>query len=388
MFATAQPVPAQARFAAILHVAVFDAVNGIARKYTPYYVEESAPRGARAEAAAVQAAYTVLRALYPSQETVLNQHLTRSLARIPGHKGKSHSIARGRAWGEFVANRTLELRAADGWDTPPPPYFGSFEAGEWRSIAVPGSPDGALPAVFAQNATLVPFAMETPGQFRPGPPYASTATEALASAEYANDLREVKEIGRADSGIRSADQTDLARLWQAIGPVDENRAARSVVPCGNSLVENARLFALINMACCDALIASMDSKFAYGLWRPHHAIRLADTDGNSETEADLEWTGLILAPRFPEYISNHACLTTGFMATLAGLLGDRHTFTLSSPNYPSFAWTFERFSDAAEQSAEARIWAGIHFRHACEVGQSVGEAIADYVLANFLRPLR
>jgi hypothetical protein len=178
----------------------------------------------------------------------------------------------------------------------------------------------------------------------------------------------------------------LARLWQAVGPIDENRAARSVVPASNSLVENARLFALLNMVVCDALIASMDSKFAYELWRPHHAVRHADVDGNPATVAEPTWHGLIVAPRYPEYISNHASLTGGFMHTLASLLGDEHTFTLSSPNYP-FTWTFHRFSDAALQASEARIWGGIHYRHACEVGLLVGQSVAEYVLANFLLPL-
>ena len=387
VFATAQPAPAQARFGAILHTAVFDAVNGIARKYTPYYVTEQAPPGARAEAAAAQAAYTVLTALYPSQVSALNEHLAHSVAAIPGHRGKSQSIARGRAWGAYVANQILELRSVDGWSQPPPAYLGSFEPGVWRSIPFLGSPDGTAAAAFAQVSILAPFAITAPSQFRPGPPYAPTLTEALASAQYAADLNEVKAIGRVDSANRTSDQTELARLWQAVGPIDENRAARSVVPSGNSLVENARLFALLNMATCDALIASMDSKFAYQLWRPHHAVRHADTDGNPGTLADPDWTALILAPRFPEYVSNHASITGAFMHTLARLLGDEETFTLSSPNYP-FTWTFERFSDAADQAGEARIWAGIHYRHSCDVGQTVGRSVADYVLDNFLLPLR
>ena len=142
------------------------------------------------------------------------------------------------------------------------------------------------------------------------------------------------------------------------------------------------------MATCDALITSMESKFVYELWRPHHAVRLADTDGNPATEADPGWTALILAPRFPEYISNHSCPSTAFMHTLTRLLGDENTFELSSPNYPTFSWTYERFSDASDQVKEARIWAGIHFRTACDVGQAVGQSVADYVLDGFLVPLR
>jgi hypothetical protein len=366
---------------------VFDAVNSIAREYTPYYVTELAPPGARAEAAAAQAAYTVLTVLYPSQATALNEHLAKSLVAIAGHQGNSQSIARGRAWGEYVANQILQLRSGDGWSATPPPYLGSLDPGVWRSIPFAGNADGTVAAAFVQVAILSPFAMSSPSQFRPGPPYAPTLAEALATSEYAADLNEVKAIGRVDSAIRTSDQTELAFLWQAIGAIDENRAARSLVPPENSLVENARLFALLNIATCDALIASMDSKFAYELWRPHHAVRLADTDGNADTEADPNWTALILAPRFPEYVSNHASITGAFMHTLARLLGDEQSFTLSSPNYPSFAWTFESCSDASDQAGEARIWAGIHYRHSCDVGQSVGHAVADYVLDNFLLPV-
>lgn len=383
VFATGQAVPAQARFGAILHTAIYDAVNGIARKFTPYVVEESAPHGARQEAAAVQAAYTVLARLYPSRLDALNTRLEESLRRIAGQQGNSESIERGRSWGEQVANQILALRSNDGWSTTPPPYFGSFDIGAWRSIAVGPSTDGSLPAVAMQLASLKPFALEHPAQFRPGPPYAATVTEALATEEYAADVNEVKAIGSFDSAIRTADQTHLARMWQAIGPIDLNRAARSVVD-GNSLVENARLFALANMATSDALVTSMESKFIYNLWRPHHAIRLADSDGNPATEADTGWTALILAPRFPEYISNHSCLTTAFMHTMARLIGDEHSFILASPNYPDFSWKFERFSDAAEQVKEARIWAGIHYRTACDVGQQTGQAVADYVIDGFL----
>jgi hypothetical protein len=385
VFATGQAVPAQARFGAILHTAIYDAVNGIARKFTPYVVQEPPPPGARQEAAAVQAAYTVLVRLYPSQINVLNARLEESLSKIAGHRGNSQSIERGRSWGEHVANQILDLRADDGWSATPPPFFGSFETGAWRSISIPGSPDGTLPAVAAQLAILKPFALDHPAQFRPGAPYAATLSEALASAQYAVDLNEVQAIGRIDSAIRSGDQTHLARMWQAIGPIDLNRAARTVVD-GNSLVENARLFALANMATSDALVTSMESKFVYNLWRPHHAVRLADSDGNPATEADASWSGLILAPRFPEYISNHSCLTAAFMQTMARLLGDEHSFILSSPNYPNFSWNFERFSDAADQVKEARIWAGIHYRTSCEVGQETGRTISDYVVEGFLLP--
>src|SRR2546422_329366 len=134
-------------------------------------------------------------------------------------------------------------------------------------------------------------------------------------------------------------------------------------------------------------VAGFDAKYTYNLWRPHHAIRLANTDGNPATEPDPAWRALFVAPRHQEYISNHAVFTGAFMHVLARELGDNHTFTLVARDYPSFTWTFSRFSDATAQVKEARIWAGIHYRNSCNVGEAVGLQIADYVLDNFLLPL-
>jgi hypothetical protein len=386
--ATAQPVPAQSRSAAIVHVAIFDAVNGIVRQFTPYHVTERAPHGARPEAAAMQAAYTTICALYPAHKDALDLHLAESIRKLPGGNGNNSSNIRGRAWGEYVAQRILTLRSTDGWSDPQPPFMGGFETGQWRSVPFGANADGALPAVFPQNAVLAPFAMSAPSQFRPGPPYgAATLTEALRTSAYAQDLEEVQEVGRVDSTSRTAEQTDIARLWQMMGCIDENRAARSVVSPKARLVDNARLFALMNMAACDALIVGWDSKFTYELWRPHHAIRLADTDDNAATTADPTWSGLILAPRFPEYVSNHATLTGAIMRVLERELGNEHSFTLGSPQMPGFTQHFERFSDATTQAKEARIWGGIHFRHACELGEQLGVALADFVVENYLRPV-
>src|SRR5262249_14896307 len=142
----------------------------------------------------------------------------------------------------------------------------------------------------------------------------------------AADVNEVKEIGRNSSLTRTPLQTELARLWHAADLMDENRSARSVLSPDASLVQNARLFALLNMAAADALITGMNTKFTYNLWRPYHAIRLADTDGNPATVADTNWTALILAPRFPEYISNHSIFTAAVMRVLGRELGDERTF--------------------------------------------------------------
>ena len=317
------PPPLQVRALATVNAALYDAVNGIARKYQPYFVTDAAPPGARAEAAAAQAAYTVLKGLFPSQSALLDQKLAQSLARIPGDNKKSHSIAGGRAWGEHVAQAVLAWRATDGLSTLVSPYFGGTAPGQWRSV-----PDGTLPGALPQFATLVPFTMSSSSQFRPGPP------PALGSAQYAADVNEVKAIGRVDSAIRTATQTQLSLLWAASGSLEQSAVARSLVPQDYELVDTARLFALMNFAACDGMIAAFDAKYHYGFWRPFHAIRLADTDGNAATAPDPLWTSLLPTPNHPEYISAHSAVTGATMRVLALLLGDATPFTLSSPGLP------------------------------------------------------
>jgi membrane-associated phospholipid phosphatase len=367
--------PIQIRALAIVNAAIYDSVNGITRTYQPYFVTDTAPPGARKEAAVAQAAFTALIGLFPGQAALLQERLAASLARIPGYARGSQSIATGRAWGEHVAQAVLAWRATDGLSTVVPPYFGGFAPGQWRSI-----PDGTLPGALPQYAMLVPFTMSNSSQFRPGPP------PALVSPQYAADVNEVKAIGRVDSAIRTASQTQLSLLWAAVSPVDENAVARSVVPRGYALADTARFFALINFAACDGMIAGFDAKYHYGFWRPFHAIRLADTDSNPATEPDPLWTSLIPAPNHPEYISTHSTVTGATMRVLALLLGDETPFTVSSPALPGVTATYQSFSAAAVEVGLSRIWGGIHFRTACEVGRGVGESIADQAVTNYLLP--
>ena len=367
--------PLRARALAILNAAMFDAVNGIARKFDPYFVADDAPGGARQEAAAIEAGYTALVGLFPAQSAVLEQMLADSLADIPGIAGNSQSIKRGRAWGRHVAETILAWRAADGLTTPTPPYFGGFDPGQWRSI-----PDGTVPGALPQFANVTPFTMSSPSQFRPGPP------PALSSAQYAADLNEVKAIGRADSTVRTPRQAELCFLWAVTGALEENAVSLSLVPESYDLAETARLFALTSFATCDALISGFDAKYHYGYWRPFHANRLAGTDGNDATEADPDWTSLISAPGHPEYVSTHSIATAARMAVLAILLGDETPFVVRSPGLPGVEAHYDRFSDAAEEVGLSRIWGGIHFRTACDVGRDTGYLIAEQAVANYLLP--
>jgi hypothetical protein len=365
----------QARALAIVNAAIHDAVNGIAEKYQPYFVTFSGPRSARPEAAVAQAAFTALLGLFPEQAAVLEDELAASLARIPGNRGRSQSIARGRQWGEEVAEAILAWRSTDGISAEVPPYFGGFAPGQWRSI-----PDGTVPGSLPQFAILTPFTMTSPTQFRPGPP------PALESAEYAADLNEVKAIGKSDSAVRTAEQTQLTLLWDNLGPLDDNALARSVVPPQYDLVDTARLFALMNFASCDAFITGFDAKYYYGYWRPFHAVRLADTDGNPATDPDTSWTSLLEAPNHPDYISTASAVAGATKGVLALLLGDETPFSISSAALPGVTADYERFSEAAFEASQTRFWGGIHFRTACAVGVEVGGFIAEHTVANHLLP--
>jgi hypothetical protein len=376
----AQLPPIEARAAAIVQTAVFDAVNGIVQRYQPYLVSEPAPHGAWPAAAAIQAAYTTLKALYPAQAATFDSELAASVASL-GPNPQIRPIQLGLAWGEHVANLVLAARSLDGFSATFPGYFGGTGPGVWRSLPTATAAEGTLPAVFPQYRYIVPFAMSSPDQFRPGPP------PDLTSVQYATDVNEVKDIGRVNSTTRTSDQTQLALLWQAASLSDLFRSVRTALPPQASLVDNARAFALLSMASCDGLISIFDAKYTYNFWRPYHAIRLADTDGNPLTDPDPTWTSLVFPPRHQEYPSAHAIATGAFMRVAAYLLGDENDFVLSAQAYPSFTWTFHRFSDAAAQVKEARIWAGIHYRNSCEVGGQMGSSLGDYIAATALQPI-
>jgi hypothetical protein len=370
----------QVRPGAIVNAAIFDAVNGIVRKYEPYFVDDRAPHGASPEAAAVQAAYTTLVALYPAPDQVarFNAQLDASLAAL---SGSSEAIVSGRAWGESVALDILNWRATDGVKNEST-YFGGTQPGYWRTPMT--GPSG----VSVNLATMVPFALKEPTQFRPRAPYGPVdRLAALTTAAYAADFNEVKDYGGATSTERTAQQTDIARFCHAADNADERRALISIVSQNpRLLVDNARLFALCGLAAADSAIVCFDAKYAYGFWRPIDAIRLADADGNPATDPDPTWTPLATTPRHPEYLSAHVIFTAANFATAALLLGDKQTFTLDTPSFPSVTRTYPSFSAAIDEVVEARIWIGFHFRTACEDGRDLGYEIAHYVVKNFLRP--
>ncbi len=222
--------------------------------------------------------------------------------------------------------------------------------------------------------------MTAPAQFRPGPP------PALDSATYTADFIEMKAIGETNSTTRTAEQTAIGLFHIEVPPFTLGSAARYAVAARPlPLIESARMFALLNMAMADSLIAVWDGKFHYNYWRPVTAIRAADTDGNPATEPDPAWTPLRSTPPHPEYPAAHTIVAAAGATVLAGVFGDEFTFTIESPTLPGQPRTFARFSDFPVESSNARVWAGFHWRNSTVVAAQIGAAIGQQAVAKHLR---
>jgi hypothetical protein len=367
-----------ARVYVLMHVAIFDSVNGIERRYTPYHVDAAAPPGASRRAAAIAAAYYTLVALFPSQKSTLDGELSSSLASLSGDDEDpedSESIDRGLAWGQQVANDIQAWRSSDGFNRVVPPVTGGLAPGQWRPTP-PAFQSMATPQV----ATMLPYAIASPSQFRPaGPPV-------LNSAQYAANFNEIKTLGSATSSNRTEEQTLMANYWAGNSSISWNRVASSLaIAHHTTLSENARLFALMNLALGDATVAGWDSKLHFMSWRPVTAIPLADSL-NPDTVADPNWKPLLVTPRHPEYVSAHLIFSSASVGVLAVYFGDDTTFSLESVSLPGVFRTYNSFSSALDEITLARIYAGIHFRSACVDGRSMGTAIAQYVLEHVAQP--
>jgi len=374
--ATATSPQNSGRIAAITQAAVFDAVNGIDRRYTPYFVTAAGPRKASRRAAAVQAAYFVLKTLLPAQAPGLERQRDSSIATIKSEEPVDSGIA----WGEFVATELLEERSSDGFPAGGEPDNGSLDVGKWRPEA--GLPPAGMPAVTPWLAVLTPFVMTSPNQFRPGGP------PALNSAAYASDFEEVKRLGRATGSTRTADQTVIAFFWTDNTISHWNRIAVTLaLEQRNRLSENARLFALLNLAMADAGIAVWDAKFEFRFWRPFSAIPLAGDDGNPATAADPAWTTLVLTPNHQEYPSGHGGLSGAAAHVLGRFFGDKTTFTHRSDTAPYAPRTHRRFSAAADEANNSRIYGGIHFRSAVRDGRTIGDNVGRLVMDTLMLPL-
>ncbi len=368
------PAPLAMRPAAIVQAAVFDAVNGIDRRYMPIYVPPAAPPGTSARAAAVQAAYTALVNLYPNQKAQFDQQLTASLAGITDTTG---AVKQGVSWGQTVAQEILTWRSQDGFSNTVPPYLGGTQPGQWRP-----TPPAMAPGLAPQLATTTPWVIPSPSQFRTaGPP-------AMTSDQYLADYNETKSMGSATNSGRTADQTLFANFWQAGNPPDYFDPVVLSLAAQHrfSMSQTARLLALVNLGMADAIIGCWDAKYTYSFWRPITAIQLADTDGNDNTISEGSWTPLITTPAFPEYPSAHSCVSAAATQILSRTFAEETSFNVGSNAMPGVTRTFTNFSAALEEIKNARVFGGIHFRTACVDGTALGISVGDYVMAHALLP--
>jgi hypothetical protein len=351
---------------AMMHVAMFDAVNSVADVYTPFRVLIPGGRGASQQVAAAQAAHDVLSALFPAQQPTFGAALTRSMVGIP--RGLAEQ---GKAIGSQVAQEVLRWRQNDGWP----------------ATIAPDTDYPLPPFTFYRNA--MPFALLSSTQFLPPSP------PAITSERYARDFNETKALGAVNSTTRTPAQTLLAQIVHGLNAspstvIWNNVAAGVARSRAFSLIDAARLFALLNVSWNDGIQTSMTSKFVYNMWRPVTAIRRADEDMNDATVADPNWLPLLPTPPYPAYAGNMACLSHASARALS-LVFERDDIPLSvtwsrTMDLPSETLQFTGFSNLAEQMAMSRVYGGIHFRFDTDASKAVCGKVAEYVNANFMRP--
>jgi len=368
--AVASPASLGEREVAIVDLAMFDAVNSIARKYRPYLVREDGFSGASAEAAAASAAATALEKLHPQSAADFKSALDDY---VKGLSASHDDVAKGIQLGERVALRVFDSRAADG----------ATGVDTYRPRTQPGAYVPTATMVAATWPTLHVFVLERPDQFRPGPPVP------LASAEWASDYNEVKSYGARNSTLRTAEQTETAKFWLMTGPQAYHPIARQLIAARHmKLVDSARFMASFAVALTDAYIAVFDAKYHYEFWRPVTAIRNGDVDGNPATEIDPSWQPLDATPLHPEYPCAH-CILSGAAAELiesSGGLRDLPEISLTSPTAPGMTHRWSSLEAFTNEVANARVWAGFHYRSSARVGTAIGHEVGRYVAAHFAQP--
>jgi hypothetical protein len=364
---------------AIMHAAIYDAVNAIDRTHTPYLVRLShASRFASQDAAAATAAHEVLVALYPKFQPMLDDQLQQSLAVIPDGAAKSE----GTSIGKTVADEILGLRSNDGSDAPPVPFVFTNPPAPGAYQSTP--PNFPKQPQFDQWSRVTPFALERANQFRPAPP------PSLGSDVYSDVFNEVKSLGIANSATATADQTLTGRFWNgAIQNYWNEIAQTAAVAHDSTTAQSARLFALLNLSLADGVIAFYDAKYTYDFWRPVTAIREAALNGNPETLPDPNWLPEVgnTTPD-PSYPGAHAVISAAGALVLNSLFTrKRFDFNVTSEVLPGVERSFNTFEAADEEATLSRIFAGVHFRSDLTTGQTLGRKVADFVVDHFLTPV-
>jgi hypothetical protein len=357
------------RVIVMVHVAMFDAVNSIERRYRPYLVQMPAAPTTSKEAAATAAAGAVLMGLLPQATTEVTKETSAYLAAIPDGEARSAGIELGKA----VAAKILEARADDGSNAPDA-YRPRAKAGVY------------VPTALTRGSVwpnVKPFALNSASQFRSQPPVA------LNSEQYAADFNEIKRLGGKTSTERSAQQTENARFWLAAGPVIYYPVVRQLAAAKTqNVVDSARFMALVAVARSDAFIAVFDAKYAYEFWRPLTAIRNGDIDDNPATERDPTWQPIADTPMHPEYPCAHCTMS----ATIAGVVetvfgtADVPELTLTSPTMPGVTHRWTSMRAFIDEVAEARIFAGFHYRFSTRAGQELGRNVGEYVAKSAMQP--
>ena len=360
------------RVAALVSASVFDAVNGIEPRFRPQFVTPNAQHPASRNAAAIQAAYAILLHVYPLQSATLTAHRNASLGAL---NESALAINNGAAWGQSVADAIWNLRLADGNAPPPPPFLGANVVGVWRPTPLLNA-SGAGP----QYATMTPWILTRPSQFRlPAPP-------ALNSTDFATDITEIDTMGVFSGSGRSSDQSELALFWAGNTPLYWNRIAAHIsAERGLSMVENARLFAVLNVSMADAAIACWDVKYRYVFWRPITAIR-AGVAGVGPDPTWVPWLDFFPTgtPAHPEYPSGHSTVSGAAAFILAQEFGEDTAFSTTSDVRPGTR-NFSSFTAATSEIADARVFGGIHFRTSCVRGNTLGRTVADYISKHAFR---
>jgi uncharacterized protein (TIGR03118 family) len=362
---------------AIVQSAIYDAVNSIDHTSGAFLVQADAPADASPVVAAAAAGLFTASALFPTDTALFQATYQASLAGVPDGQAKTDGIAVGR----FVAEQTLIARATDGANAVVN-YTPGTAPGDWRP-----TPSAFAPAQTPQWPDVTPFALDSGSQFRPGPP------PALTSADYTAAFNEVKDFGRVDSTVRTAQETDVARFWEGKAGTPQiagywNEIAESAATSrGNTLDQDARLFAELNVALADDTIAFFDAKYTYNRWRPVTAIQLAGQDGNPDTVADPNWLPLNNTANHPSWVSAHGGISGAAAATLANFFGtDNLSFSLTSEDLKGETHSFPSFSAAATEAENSVVWSGNHFRFDVTAGDAQGRSVAQFVDQHFFKP--
>jgi hypothetical protein len=362
--------PVAYRAMAIVHIAMFDAVNSIEPLYKPYYVHLPPGRDTSKDAAAAAAAGAVLTKLLPDAASDIQAALKTYLSAIPESEAKSEGIK----LGEAVAAKTLEARANDG----------SSAADAYRPVTTPGVYIPTAFTVAPHWPDLMPFAMTSPSQFRPKPPLA------LESEQWAKDYNEIKELGEKNSSKRSARETEDARFWLLTGPSSTHPLHRQIaIRKEMSVTDSARFLAVITAAEADAMIAVLDAKYKYAFWRPITAIRNGDIDGNAATEREATWQPVDNTPMHPEYPCAHCIVSSAVASAIEAMLGtaDIPEVSMTSPTAPGVTHRWTNLNVYADEVAAARIAAGFHYRFSTVVGQDMGRQIGIHTVKAIMQPV-